>query len=162
MHTCVATCKPRIGFQRKFTISIKIFFSSPPPPPISGLPVFLARILLRDPPWVSLNPPFRVQASIKHNNSARIFVFPLTRFGSRDSSLLLFPAFSFHSIHSILVLCTASIYFFLITNQQYYRTASGFSKSFFTKFSSGHLWGHTHSWLSEYQPHEYRNNSARI
>ena len=107
-------------------------------------------------PLFPLNLPLRVQASIKHNNSARILFFPLTRFGSRKFSLLLFPAFSFHSIHLILV----SLYsfniniffdhkptaiphnfwfsksFFWFINQQHYRAVSGFSQILFN-FSPG-------------------------
>jgi len=58
--------------------------------------------------------------------------FPPTRSGSRKIFSLLFPVFSFHSIHLILVsLYSFNRIFFMLTNQQHYRTASGLLKIFF-------------------------------
>ena len=71
-HMCVATCKPRISFQRKFTISVKLFFSS-------FFPINIRTISLPWPgsssgsPRVNLNLPLRVQGS-KHTIQ-RIFSF---------------------------------------------------------------------------------------
>ena len=101
-HMCVATCKPRISFQRKFTTSVKIFFSS--------FPVNIRTTSLPWPgsssgsPRVDPNLPFRVQGLKRTYNLADILFFFPTHLGSRKSVFSSIPpAFSYHSLHFILV-----------------------------------------------------------
>ena len=129
-HTCVATCKPRISFQRKFIISIKFSFQVFPPPPISGLSVFSGRDPLQDPPRADLNLPLRVQG-LKTYNSARNFVFPPHSIRQQEDFLFTLPRIQLSQYTpntGLTVQLQQNL--FMLTNQQHYRTASGFLKIF--------------------------------
>ena len=83
-------------------------------------------------PRVYLNLPFRVQG-LKTYNLADIFVFFPTHLGSRKFFSSIPPAFSYHSLHLILVsLYSFNNAFFILTNQQHYSTAPGSLKFFFS------------------------------
>ena len=120
-HMCVATCKPPINFQRRFTISVKLSFQV----------FFPANIWIISLPWpgspsgsprVYLYLPRGVQG-LKHTIQ-RIFCFFPSPFGSKK--VFSPPRFSYHSLYLILVFTVQlQQYIFTLMSQQHYSIAPG-------------------------------------
>ena len=111
-HTCVATCKPQINFQRKFTISVKLFFSSFFSRHFLNQQFIMVRILFRITSGSTLACPSQYRDQ-KHTIQRIFSFFPLIRAAGSFFSLPSPPHLAITVYTYYLSHCTASTTFSL-------------------------------------------------